>query len=424
MKVLIIGSGGREHALAWKLAQSPEVTKIYAAPGNPGMEPVAECVPIPASDQHELLKFAEAKDIDLTVVGPEDPLVAGIVDKFQKKDRRIFGPSQRAAQLEGSKQYAKEICLKHSIPTGKHRAFRDYELAMQHLRGAEGAMVVKADGLAAGKGVFICQNPAEAMEAVNTIMRQSAFGAAGSKVVIEEFLKGQELSMLAITDGHTIVPFEPAQDHKAIFDGDQGPNTGGMGTYSPLRQFLREQIADVEREVLVQTVHGMNREEVEFRGCLFIGLMMTDEGPKVLEYNVRFGDPETQTLLRRMKSDLFPLLWHTTTGTLDQCSIDWDPRPAVTIVLASGGYPGKNHPSTRINGLDSTFDRDVVVFHAGTKRVNGAWHTNGGRVLNVTAVGDTLEAARRKAYDACSKIEFAGKQLRTDIGYRALEAKA
>jgi phosphoribosylamine--glycine ligase len=420
MKVLIIGSGGREHALAWKLSQSPEVTKMYCAPGNPGIASVAECVQIPASDQRELLKFAEANDIDLTVVGPEDPLVGGIVDRFQKKGRRIFGPSERGAQLEGSKQYAKEICLKHSIPTGKYRAFRDYELAMQHLRGTEGPMVVKADGLAAGKGVFICANVAEAMEAVNTMMRQSAFGAAGSRVVIEEFLKGQELSMLAITDGHTIVPFEPAQDHKAIFDGDKGPNTGGMGTYSPLSQFTRDQVAEVERDVLVQTIHGMNREGVEFRGCLFIGLMMTEDGPRVLEYNVRFGDPETQTLMRRMKSDLFPLLWHTTTGTLDQCSIDWDPRPAVTVVLASGGYPGKVNPPTRIHGLDGEFGPDVVVFHAGTKKSNGAWQTNGGRVLNVTAVGDSLQDARAKAYAACAKIEFAGKQMRTDIGFRAL----
>lgn len=420
MKVLIIGGGGREHALAWKLSQSPEVTKIYCAPGNPGIAAVAECVQIPATDQHELLKFAEANGIDLTVVGPEDPLVAGIVDRFQKKGRRIFGPSERSAQLEGSKQYAKEICLKHNIPTGKYRAFRDYELAMQHLRGTDGAMVVKADGLAAGKGVFICANAAEAMEAVNTLMRQSAFGAAGSRVVIEEFLKGQELSMLAITDGHTIVPFEPAQDHKAIFDGDKGPNTGGMGTYSPLTQFTREQVAEVERDVLVQTIHGMNREGVEFRGCLFIGLMMTEDGPRVLEYNVRFGDPETQTLMRRMKTDLFPLLWHTTEGTLEQCSIDWDPRPAVTVVLASGGYPGKTNPPTRIHGLEGDFGRDVVVFHAGTRKANGSWQTNGGRVLNVTAVGDTLQDAREKAYSACAKIEFAGKQMRTDIGYRAL----
>ena len=422
MKVLVIGSGAREHALIWKLKQSPKVTGIYAAPGSAAIAELAECVDIPVSDQPALVKFAMNEAIDLTVVGPEAPLVDGIVDRFQKRGLRVFGPTARAARLEGSKGYAKDVCGRHSIPTGYSRTFKDYDLAEQYLRNVHDKVVIKADGLAAGKGVIICDNAEEAIAAARKIMRERAFGeTAGATILVEEFLEGEEISVLAISDGHTIIPFEPAQDHKAIGEGDTGPNTGGMGTYSPLPQFKPELIEEIERDVVVQAIHAMNREGEEFRGCLFTGLMVTDDGPKVLEFNVRFGDPEIQTLVRRLKSDLFPLLWHAADGTLDQCEVEWDSRPAVNIVLAAGGYPGKTMDPTRINGLDNDFDADVQIFHAGTKRVGGLWYTAGGRVLSVSAIADTLEGALEKAYEAAELIEFSGKQMRRDIAHRALK---
>ncbi|MCK6439856.1 MAG: phosphoribosylamine--glycine ligase [Planctomycetes bacterium] len=422
MKVLVIGGGAREHALIWKLKQSPEVTKIFCAPGNPGIASLAECVDIPVKELAKLVRFALDSAIDLTVVGPEDPLVAGIVDLFQRNDLRIFGPTARAAQLEGSKTYSKELMLRHNIPTATARTFRDYDVAMQYLRTAQAPIVVKADGLAAGKGVSVCKTIEEAREVTRKMMRDEMHGKSGTTVVFEEFLEGEEISILAITDGHTIVPFEPAQDHKSIFDGNKGPNTGGMGTYSPLPQIEASILEEAERECVFQAIHAMNRDGVPFSGCLFAGLMITEDGPKVIEYNVRFGDPEAETMLRRLKSDLFPLLWHTTAGTLDQCSIEWDPRPVVTVILASGGYPGKPNPPTQIKGADADFGPDVVVFHAGTKLVDGKLMTAGGRVLAVSAIGDDLEAARVKAYAAADKIDFAGKQMRRDIGARGLTA--
>ncbi len=436
MKVLIIGSGGREHALAWKLAQSPDVTKLWVAPGNVGMEQVRLAngqplvrVEIPVKEIADLAKFADENKVDLTVVGPEEPLVNGIVDRFMKRGRPIFGPTAAAARLEGSKAYAKTLCSRYDIPGPKWRQFQYREQAIQYLETSGRApLVVKADGLAAGKGVAICQTIDEAVAATNRMMQHGDFGSAGNVVVFEEFLTGQEMSLMAITDSQTIVPLEPAQDHKQIGEGDTGPNTGGMGTYSPLPQFDRTLVNQAEHDVILQAIHATRREcddsdterREAFRGCLFAGLMMTEDGPKVLEYNVRFGDPETQTLVRRLKSDLLPLLWHTTQGTLDQVTPEWDPRPAVTVVLAAGGYPGKTIPHTKISGIEQVNDPDVVLFHAGTKRPGGQWMTSGGRVLGVSAIGDTLEDARKKAYDAVDRIEYVGRQYRKDIGFRAL----
>ncbi len=415
MKVLVIGKGGREHALVWKLAQSKEVTKLYAAPGNPGIAEHAELVPIPVDQHADLLRFARDNAIDLTVVGPEDPLAAGIADRFEQAGLRLFGPKSRAARLEGSKVFAKEFMRKYGIPCGTSRSFHDYDLANQHLKGLQPPIVVKADGLAAGKGVKVCLSIPEAQDFVRKLMRENHFGEAGKAVVFEEFLEGQEQSILAISDGHTIIPFEPTQDHKPIFDGNKGANTGGMGTYSPIPGFSQERMEEIEREVLVQAIHGLNREESSFQGCLFAGLISDEEESKVLEFNVRFGDPETQTVLRRLRSDLFPLFWHACEGTLDQVEVEWDPRSVVSVVLASSGYPEKSSSPVPIFGLDKDFGEDVVVFHAGTKLQAQQLYTAGGRVLCVSAIADDLQQARTKAYEVVEQIEFAGKQYRTDI---------
>jgi len=421
MKVLVIGKGGREHALVWKLAQSDQVTKIYAAPGNPGIGKHAECVDISQDSHAGLIKFVQDNEIDLTVVGPEAPLAAGIVDKFKKKGLRIFGPSERSARLESSKSFAKTLMTKHGIPTGYSRTFHDFNLAAQYLERVPYPIVVKADGLAAGKGVAICKDQEMATRFAREFMRDAKLGEAGRTVVIEDFLEGDEVSLMAISDGQTIIPLEPAQDHKALLDGGRGPNTGGMGCYSPLPRLTPTQLEEMEREVIVQGIHAVNSEGENFTGCLFAGIMMTDDGAKVLEYNVRFGDPEMQAMVRRLKSDLFPLLWHTCEGTLDQCEIEWDPRTVVTVVLAAGGYPGKLDPSAPIHGLDQDFGEDVVVFHAGTQMIAGQIQTGGGRVVAITALGDTLEEAQQKAYAAADRIDFRGKQIRRDIGKRGLD---
>lgn len=420
MKVLVIGKGGREHALIWKLAQSPQVTKLYVAPGNPGCWELAEAVDIPNDQYAALVKFAQENEIDLTVVGPEAPLAAGIVDKFRKKGLRIFGPTQRCARLEGSKSFAKNLMAKHGIPTGYAKTFHDFNLAVQYLERAPLPTVVKADGLAAGKGVAVCSTLEEAVQFARDIMRDAKLGEAGRSVVIEDFLEGDEVSLMAISDGQTIIPLEPAQDHKALKDGGRGPNTGGMGCYSPLPRLSDDQIEEMEREIIVQGIHAVNSEGEPFGGCLFAGIMLTDDGPKVLEYNVRFGDPEAQAMVRRLKSDLFPLLYHACDGTLDQCDVEWDERSVVTVVLAAGGYPGKLDTSVPIHGLNQDFGDDVVVFHAGTQRIAGQIQTGGGRVVAVTAMGDTLEEAQAKAYAAADKIEFKGKQVRRDIGQRGI----
>lgn len=421
MKVLVIGSGAREHALIWKLEQSDKVSKIYAAPGSDGISAHAECVDIAADKTDELIKFAKKYEIDLTIVGPEDPLVNGITDKFEKKGLKIFGPSAKAARLEGSKKYAKEVMSRHGIQTGGHKVYHRPEPAIAFLENCDYPVVVKANGLAAGKGVTIVQNQEEGEAAIKEAMVDNRFGEAGAKVLIEDFLVGQEVSLHAVTDGRNIVALELAQDHKPAGDGDTGENTGGMGTYSPLPQVSDSDWDEIEREILVQTIHAMNHDGVPFKGVIFIGVMMTRLGPKVLEYNVRFGDPETQVMMARMKGDLFELLNGAVNGELENIELDWDSRFACNVVLASGGYPRSYEKGYKIRGLDSDFGDDVIIFHAGTKKVEGDWFTNGGRVLSVVGMGDSLESARKTAYAAVEKISFDGMQYRTDIGFRGLK---
>jgi phosphoribosylamine--glycine ligase len=423
MKVLVIGSGAREHALAWKLAQSPHVTQLYAAPGSDGMSRVAKPVNIKTSDLNGLLAFARETRIDLTVVGPEDPLVDGIVDLFQRRNLRIYGPSRKAARLEGSKSYAKDVMSRHGIQTGGHKTYDQPAPALEYLNNCDYPVVIKADGLAAGKGVTIAHTFEEAQEAIEEAMVATRFGEAGRSVLIEDFLTGEEVSVHAITDGYNILPLCLAQDHKPVGDGDTGENTGGMGTYSPLPQVNGDTMRLLERDVIVQTVHAMNAEGVPLKGTLFAGCMMTKQGPKVLEYNVRFGDPETQTIMLRMQADLFEVLSATIDGTLDKVDVNWDPRSVVTVVLASGGYPREYEKGYQIWGLEWDLGPDVQVFHAGTKKVDGDWYTNGGRVMSVAALGDDLEDARRKAYAAVDKIQFDKMIYRRDIGFRGLKGR-
>lgn len=425
MKVLIIGSGGREHALAWKIAQSPKLTKLFCAPGNAGIAGVAECVSIPADEVQALLKFARREKIDLTVVGPEAPLVAGIADRFEANGLPIFGPSQRAAELEGSKVFAKHILRKHAIPTAHYDVFETVDAAEEHLRKAPLPLVVKADGLAAGKGVIICQTRREAMDAISLMMKERVFGNAGNRVVVEDCLVGEEASILALTDGRAIVPLPSSQDHKRIRDNDEGPNTGGMGAYSPAPVITPEQYARIEREILIPIVHAMNAEERRYKGVVYAGVMMTDDGPRVLEFNVRFGDPETQPILARLKGDLVPVLAAIAQGNLQDADLDWDARPAVCVVMASGGYPGHYEKGKVIHGLDAAAKLDsVTVFHAGTELREGKVVTAGGRVLGVTALGDDIRGAIARAYEAVRLIRFEGAHYRTDIGARALQRQA
>jgi phosphoribosylamine--glycine ligase len=441
MKILVVGGGGREHALVWKIAQSPLVKKIYCAPGNPGISELAECVNIPAEEIKGLCEFAKKQKIDLTVVGPEDPLVLGIVDVFTKAGLRIFGPTARAAEIEGSKVFAKTLMRKYGIPAAEFRTFEvsseqeeeekevKKEKAKQppqdvidYIKSLEPPVVVKADGLAKGKGAIVCPSLHEAIDAVDRIMVKKEFGESGNRIVVEEFLTGEEVSVLALTDGKTIMPLEPAQDHKPIYDGDKGPNTGGMGAYSPVPIVTPELAKRIDREILVPTVHAMNRQNRPYRGVLYAGLMLTPSGPKVLEYNARFGDPETQPILVRMKSDLVPLLLGVTEEKLEEMNIEWDPRPAVCVVMASAGYPGKYEKGKEITGTDTLKGvRDVFVFHAGTALKDGKVVTNGGRVLGVTALGEDIGWARVAAYEAVKKIKFQGVQFRTDIGAKALK---
>jgi len=425
VKVLIIGSGGREHALAWKIAQSPKVTQLFCAPGNAGIAGVAECVNIPADEVQALLKFARREKIGLTVVGPEAPLVAGIADRFEANGLPIFGPSQRAAELEGSKVFAKHILRKHAIPTARYDVFETVDAAEEHLRKAPLPLVVKADGLAAGKGVIICQTRKEAMDAISLMMKERVFGNAGNRVVVEECLFGEEASILALTDGRAIVPLPSSQDHKRIFDHDEGPNTGGMGAYSPAPVITAEQYARIEREILIPIVHAMNAEDRRYKGVIYAGVMMTDDGPRVLEFNVRFGDPETQPILARLRGDLVPVLAAIAQGNLQDADLDWDPRPAVCVVMASGGYPGHYEKGKVIHGLDAAGALpDVTVFHAGTELRDGKVVTAGGRVLGVTALGDDIRGAIARAYEAVKRIRFEGAHYRTDIGARALQRQA
>ncbi|MBI2824842.1 MAG: phosphoribosylamine--glycine ligase [Planctomycetia bacterium] len=423
MNVLIIGSGGREHALAWKLAQSPGVERIFVAPGNAGTAREAENVDIAPTDFPRLIKFAQQNDIGLTVVGPEAPLTLGIVDAFTAEKLRVFGPTKAAAELEGSKVFCKNLLRHADVPTGDYRVFRNAESATTFLKDREDVpVVVKADGLAAGKGVIVCAGRTEALEAVDRIARKKEFGAAGDQLVIEERLDGQEASVLAITDGQTIVTLPPTQDHKRAGDGDTGPNTGGMGAYCPAPVVDDDMLRRIEEHVLVPTVHAMKRSRRPFRGVLYAGLMLTNQGAKVLEYNVRFGDPECQPLLMRLKTDLLDVLLAATEGRLDTIApLEWDPRPAVCVVMASEGYPGKYQGGKPIRGLDdAALLKDVKVFHAGTASVAGQVVTDGGRVLAVTALGATIPAAKLNAYTAVKAIRWDGAWCRKDISDRAL----
>jgi phosphoribosylamine--glycine ligase len=422
MNVLVVGSGGREHALCWKLAKSPLCKRLFCAPGNPGTAQVAQNVDVAADDIQGLLRFATAEKIDLTVVGPEAPLCAGIVDEFQKAKKLCFGPNKAAAEIEGSKAFARELCRRHRIPGPNFWVYEELALARSFLDNRpDGPIVVKASGLAAGKGVTVCKNNDEARAAIAECLEKNRFGEAGRKVVFEEFLEGHEVSLITLTDGRTIVPLEPARDHKAVFDGDKGPNTGGMGVITPV-PILPRLAAQVESQIVFPTVHAMNRENRRYQGFLYTGLMMTPQGPRVLEYNCRLGDPETQPLLMRLKSDLLPLLLATAEGKLETMEAPvWDKRVAVCVVACSGGYPGDYKKGVPIFGLDKVApNADLQVFHAGTsQRPGGDLLTAGGRVLAVTALGDDAKAARARAYDALKHVEFTGMHWRTDIGAKA-----
>ena len=419
MKVLVVGSGGREHALVWKISQSPMVDKIYCAPGNAGIGEMAECVAIKAEDLDGLLEFAVQNEIGLTVVGPEVPLTMGIVDKFQEKGLKIFGPSGRAAEIEGSKTFAKDLMAKYGIPTAKYGAFTDAAEAKAFLAEVGLPCVVKADGLAAGKGVLICETKEEAETAVEDILVDNKFGNAGSRVVVEEFLPGQEVSMLAFSDGKTIVPMVSSQDHKRIWDGDKGLNTGGMGAYSPAPIYTADIHEIVVPQVLEATIKAMEQEGRPFAGILYAGLMLTADGPKVLEFNARFGDPETQAVLPRLKSDLVEIFLAIIDGRLAEMNIEWHEEAAVCVVMASGGYPESSDKGRVITGLKEAEEAGAIVFHAGTKETDGNIVTNGGRVLGISALGKDIAEAIDNAYKGVKQITFENMQYRTDIGKKA-----
>ena len=422
MKILVIGSGGREHALAWKLRQSPRAERIFCAPGNAGTAEIAENVAISAGDLTALARFAKETRIDLTVVGPDDPLAAGIVDLFAAERLRAFGPTKSAACIEASKVFAKDLMRTQKIPTAEARTFSESGEALRYCERLKFPVVIKADGLALGKGVIIAPDAAAAKWAVDEMMIQGRFGDAGRRIVIEEYLRGTECSLHALVDGKNYCLLESARDHKRALDGDQGPNTGGMGAFSPANNWTSKLQSQFEIEIMQPLLHGLLHEGVEFRGLLYPGLMITSEGPRVLEFNCRFGDPETQALLPRMKSDLVPLLEATINGKIGKCAIKWDPRAAVTVVLASAGYPGKYETGKSISGLDDAAKLgDVQIFHAGTKWTDSEVQTAGGRVLAVTALGSTLEAARTRAYEAVSRIHFDGCHYRRDIALSAIK---
>lgn len=422
MKVLLVGGGGREHALAWKLSQSDKLDHLYIAPGNPGTADYGTNVDIADTDVAGLAAFAQAKKIDLAVIGPEDPLAAGAVDAFEAVGIRAFGPSGAAAQLEADKAFAKQIMRANSIPTAESRTFTSFEDAKAYIASRDEAVVVKAAGLAKGKGVFVCDEPSEAILAAERIMVDGMFGDAGKTVVVEDKLLGQEASILAFVDGRNIYVMESAQDHKPIGDGDTGDNTGGMGAYSPAPIVTDKLMAQIVREVLVPTVDGMNRNDTPYKGVLYAGMMLTQGGPRVLEFNVRFGDPETQPILMRMKGDLLEVMWAVCEGKLDRVNLAWDKRPAVCVVMASGGYPGAYEKGKVIRGLDEAGKlKDVMVFHAGTARNGDDIVTNGGRVLGVTALGETIAAAKASAYEAVDMISFDGAYCRRDIADKALK---
>lgn len=421
MKVLVIGSGGREHALVWKIHQSPLVEKIYCAPGSAAIGELADIVSIGAEQIERLADFAESEKIDLTLVGPELPLTLGIVDLFESRRLRIFGPNKAAAQLEGSKAFAKEILHANNIPTAAFGTFTDAATAKQYLAQQPPPYVIKADGLAGGKGVLICQSRAEAEDAIDEILVGKVFGQAGDKLVIEEFLEGEEASFMVLTDGEHVLPLASSQDHKRVFDNDEGPNTGGMGAYSPAPVVTPAMHERILREILTPLLAGLRKQGIRYRGIIYVGLMITQDGPKVLEFNVRFGDPECQPIMMRLKSDLIPLLEATMDGKLTTIRPDWYDEPAVCVVLCANGYPGSYGKGKQIDGMDQLRNwRNGFVFHAGTTKESGRWFTSGGRVLGVTARGSTIDAAVKETYGAVSKISWDGMHYRTDIAQRAI----
>ncbi len=422
MKVMVIGGGGREHALAWKIAQSPLVSTIFVAPGNAGTALEKRMKNVAISDIDELVAFAKEEAVEVTVVGPEAPLSKGVVDKFQAAGLKIFGPTQASAQLESSKDFSKAFMYKHGVPTAAYETFTDVNAAHDYIDAQGAPIVVKADGLAAGKGVVVAMTLTEAHAAVDAMLADNQFGCAGSRVVIEEFLTGEEASFMVMVDGDNILPLATSQDHKRALNGDQGPNTGGMGAYSPAPVVTPEIHAKAMREVIQPTVEGMKKDGMPYTGFLYAGLMITPEGElKTLEFNCRMGDPETQPIFMRLKSDLLSLVQHAVNGTLDQAETEWDHRFALGVVMASANYPATPKLGDAITGLDNTED-DTYVFHAGTKLVNEQVVTSGGRVLCVTALGETVKYAQQKAYDVVKGIQFDGAQYRTDIGYRAIKS--
>ena len=423
MKVLIVGSGGREHAIAWKVAQSPRAEEIYCAPGNAGIEEYAQCVDIGAMEFEKLADFAQEKGIDLTIIGMDDPLVGGIVDVFEDRGLRVFGPRKNAAILEGSKAFSKDLMKKYGIPTAAYENFDDPQKALAYLETAKFPIVLKADGLALGKGVLICNTLQEAQEGVRSIMMDKKFGSAGNTMVIEEFMTGREVSVLSFVDGKTIKTMTSAQDHKRAQDGDQGLNTGGMGTFSPSPFYTKEVDEFCKSHIYQATVDAMAKEGREFKGIIFFGLMLTKDGPRVLEYNARFGDPEAQVVLPRMKNDILEVMEACVDGTLDQVDLQFEDNAAVCVVLASDGYPVSYEKGYVIRGLENFKDKDgYYVFHAGTKKTDKGIVTNGGRVLGVTAKGKDLKEARANAYEAVKLVEFDNKYYRHDIGKAIDEA--
>ncbi len=421
MKILVIGSGGREHALVWKICQSPRVTRVYCAPGNAGIGELAELISLTPDDVHGLRRFAEQEHIDLTVVGPELPLSLGLVDEFEAHGLRVFGPNRQAAQLEASKAFAKDLMRRQGIPTPYFGVFAQPDEAQRYVDEVGAPVVVKADGLAAGKGVIICSTVKEAHEAIDEIMRVRLFGDAGDRVVVEEFLEGEEVSFLAFTDGTTVLPLASAQDHKRVFDRDQGPNTGGMGAYSPAPLVTPALAERIEQEVLLPVVRGLKQRNIVYKGILYVNLMIKRESVKVLEFNARFGDPECQPLMLRLRSDLVEIMEAVIDGRLSEITLSWDARPAVCVVLAAEGYPGSYETGRAIAGLETLRGwKDGMVFHAGTSKVDGSLVTKGGRVLGVTATGAEIGDAIAAVYRAVKQISWPGMHYRTDIGQRAL----
>lgn len=422
MKVLVVGSGGREHALVWKIYQSERVEKIYVAPGNDGMLELAERVAIASDDIKALADWAEENKIDLTVVGPEKPLVEGIVDEFEARGLKIFGPNKKAARVEGSKVYAKEILNKYKIPTAEYEVFTDPDEALEYIQQAKYPLVIKAEGLAAGKGVVIATNREKAEAAIAKIMEERIFGDAGNRIVVEDFLEGEEVSILVFTDGKHILPLSPAQDHKAVFDGDEGPNTGGMGAYSPVPSVTKEVEKEICEKILKPAIKAFQSEGINYKGILYTNLILTGMGPKVLDFNARLGDPESQVILPRLKDDLVDLMEMVVEDRLEEIELEWDERAAICVVLTSGGYPIAYKTGFKIEGLEGLARHDnVLIFHAGTRKEGDGFVTAGGRVLGITVLGDGMIDAINQVYECVNEVYFEDMHYRTDIGYRVLD---